>query len=713
MEFAFKIQELSPECSVFWVPAIDTTSFEQAYRKIGQQLQIPSINDDKADVKELVKTKLSQESAGKWLMIVDNADDIEMLYSRANKRSSSPTLLEYLPFSLKGAILFTTRNRKAATRYARSNVIEIEEMTDKESIDLLKKSLQNPRLLENRDGTTQLLKLLVNLPLAIMQAAAYLNENSTTIIRYLKIYEECNNSFIKLLSKDFEDEGRYPGMKNPIITTWLISFNQIRRCDSLAADYLAFISCINPHNIPESLLPRAPLDETTDALGTLKAFAFIKERIEEGLYDIHQLVQIAMRNWLKTNNQLTLWAGKTLKQIAEVFPLGEHENRAIWTMYLPHAQCILSFPELSGDFEESLRVLLFNVGSCLRISGKYKEAEGMHRQVLELAEKSLGKEHPFTLASMNGLAVLLGSQGKYKESEGMQRQTLELREKVLGREHPDMLVSMNDLAEVLRGQGNYEEAEWMHQQTLELREKVLGQEHPAALGSMNNLALVLASQGKYKEAEEMLKQTLELREKVLGKEHPHTLDTVNNLAAVLEMQGKYEAAEGMYRKTLELAEKALGKEHPFTLASMNGLAVLLGSQGKYEESEGMQQQTLELREKVLGKEHPATLDSMNNLALVLGSKGKYKKAEEMHQQTLELREKVLGKEHPHTLASMNNLALVLDTQGKYEEAERMHQTQANKIGQLYTSNLPSPRRTKKRRRTLVTIAQALTNPPDL
>ena len=44
-------------------------SFEQAYRKIGEQLQIPGLDDDKSDVKEVVKTRLSQESAGKWVMI--------------------------------------------------------------------------------------------------------------------------------------------------------------------------------------------------------------------------------------------------------------------------------------------------------------------------------------------------------------------------------------------------------------------------------------------------------------------------------------------------------------------------------------------------------------------------------------------------------------------------------------------------------------------
>lgn len=153
------MQELSPECSVFWVPATDTIRFEQAYREIGQQLQIPSISDDKADVKELVKTKLSQESTGKWVMIVDNAVNIEMLYNKADKSSGSPPLLEYLSFSLNGAILLSTQDRKAAAKYTRSNVIDIEEMTGVESRELFKKALQNPRLLEDKDGTTQLLKL--------------------------------------------------------------------------------------------------------------------------------------------------------------------------------------------------------------------------------------------------------------------------------------------------------------------------------------------------------------------------------------------------------------------------------------------------------------------------------------------------------------------------------------------------------------------------
>jgi hypothetical protein len=50
----------------------------------------------------------------------------------------------------------------------------------------------------------------------------------------------------------------------------------------------------------------------------------------------------------------------------------------------------------------------------LRDQGKYEQAEEMYRQVLGLSETVLGKEHPFTLTSMNNLATVLINQGKYE-----------------------------------------------------------------------------------------------------------------------------------------------------------------------------------------------------------------------------------------------------------------------------------------------------------
>lgn len=162
LEAAFRIQKASPNCSVFWISATSTASFEKGLLDIGQALQIPSINEDKADVKLLLKTFLSQESAGRWLLIIDNADDMEMLYRRANESdesSGSPALVDSLPFSRMGSILFTTRNLKAAVKQAGVNVIIVKEMSEGDSQKLLQTSLIDKSLIggkrRNRQTTQQ------------------------------------------------------------------------------------------------------------------------------------------------------------------------------------------------------------------------------------------------------------------------------------------------------------------------------------------------------------------------------------------------------------------------------------------------------------------------------------------------------------------------------------------------------------------------------
>lgn len=129
-----------------------------------------------------------------------------------------------------------------------------------------------------------------------MQVAVYLNAKGSTIAEYFKIYKESSDNVIELLSKDFEDRRRYPGIKNPVAATWLVSFKQIQARDLYTVDYMAFISCINDQDIPRDLLPLASKFDKAKALGTLKAFRFIKERLGGILFDMHRLVHIAIQN---------------------------------------------------------------------------------------------------------------------------------------------------------------------------------------------------------------------------------------------------------------------------------------------------------------------------------------------------------------------------------------------------------------------------------
>jgi tetratricopeptide (TPR) repeat protein len=649
--------------------------------------------DDNADSKKLVRDALDADRTREWLMIVDNADDPEVLMSSGSKDAKTARLVEYLPSSSKGKILFTTRSRKAAGDLTQTRKLKLKDMSKAEAKRLLTQRVLNQALLRDTEAVDELLKLLEYLPLAIIQAAAFVDNNDIEVHRYISLMQKTGTK-AELFREHFEDPHRYQEMDSTIAKTWHISFHQIQRQDALAAKYLSFMACIDRINIPQSLLPPGGSEvQQARAIGTLKGFAFITQRQQvtpgltsEVLFDVHRLVHIALGWWLDGQDTHKSRAKEAACRLEQLVPYGGHENREIWMRYLPHA---LHVAGLEGTVEEEMRASLLNrVGRCQSSVGQYSMAEITHRQALSLREQKLGKEDILVLTSMNELGLALGNQGKYQEAETMHRQTLAQREKVLGAEHPETLTSMNNLAGVLKSQGKYEEAETMHRQTLAQREKVLGAEHPNTLTSMNNLALVLDSQGKYEEAETMHREELEKCTKVLGAEHPDTLTSMNNLAGVLDSQGKYEEAETMHRQTLARREKVLGAEHPDTLTSMNNLALVLDSQGKYEEAETMHRQTLARREKVLGAEHPGTLTSMNNLAGVLKSHGKYEEAETMHRQTLARREKVLGAEHPDTLASMNNLALVLDSQGKYQEAEAMHREELEKCTKVLGAEHP-------------------------
>ena len=93
--------------------------------------------------------------------------------------------------------------------------------------------------------------------------------------------------------------------QNPVATTWLISFEQIRRCDPLAADYLSLMACVEPKHIPQNLLPPGPSPKKeVDAIGTLNAYSFISRRPADAAFDLHRLVHMATRNWLRKEGKL-------------------------------------------------------------------------------------------------------------------------------------------------------------------------------------------------------------------------------------------------------------------------------------------------------------------------------------------------------------------------------------------------------------------------
>jgi hypothetical protein len=83
------------------------------------------------------------------------------------------------------------------------------------------------------------------------------------------------------------------------------------------------LACVEPKDIPQSLLPLgASRKKEVDAIGTLTAYSFVDRRPADQCLDIHRLVHLATRNWLRKEELLTLWTHKAITRLGEVFPGG-------------------------------------------------------------------------------------------------------------------------------------------------------------------------------------------------------------------------------------------------------------------------------------------------------------------------------------------------------------------------------------------------------
>jgi hypothetical protein len=430
LELVYRTKDQNPSCSIIWIPATNIESLEQSYLEVARKLSIPGWGEETADVKRLVQAYLSKESAGQWLLVFDNADDIDMWIAKSRSGQGSGRLVEYLPSSKQGCIIFTTRDRKTAVKLAHHNVVKVPEMDENVATQLLRKCLVDKDLIKERQDTIALLAQLTYLPLAIVQAAAYINENGIQLADYLLLLSDQEENVANVLSEDFEDDGRYPDVMNPVATTWLISFQQIQHCDPLAADYLSLMACVDSKDIPLSLLPSgSSRKKEMDAIGTLDAYSFISKRPAYPTIDLHRLVHLATRNWLRKEELLARWTEKAIVRLEEVFPDFDHKNRSIWRMYLPHARYALEC-DINDEGRKHWIDLAERYGKSLYSDGRWDEAEVVFVRVVEAQKKTFGAEHPSTLISKGNLALIYQCQGRLKEAEELGVQAREAGKRV-------------------------------------------------------------------------------------------------------------------------------------------------------------------------------------------------------------------------------------------------------------------------------------------
>ncbi|KAL2801650.1 P-loop containing nucleoside triphosphate hydrolase protein [Aspergillus granulosus] len=371
LEVAHCIRNQDKECSVFWVPCTSYAVIEQTFLNIAQVLGLCEVKP--AEAKEQVKLYLSSERAGKWLLILDNADDAEMWFT-----------------SEQGRILFTTCNGELAVELILSNIIYIPDVDKKTAYDILD-------------------SLLAYLPLAITQVSAYINKKRLgrySDIQNLVITTCLRNIPLLLLPLQSTKKQKLDalGLLNAYLFTHSqdteISMHRLNGLFSLwiqrVADQLGKLFPDNSYDkrgLWREYLPHAlVLVHENDFIPQLEQYLELVERILDCLasdgryYEAEVLYHKKLFMQVMETRKTVLGAEHpdTLTSMLEVQAM---ETRKI-VLGAEHPDTLTSMHNLAHTYDSM---------------GKHTEASELMTQCATLRARNIGPTHPDTLSSSDAL----------------------------------------------------------------------------------------------------------------------------------------------------------------------------------------------------------------------------------------------------------------------------------------------------------------------
>ncbi|KAI1661935.1 hypothetical protein F4813DRAFT_346255 [Daldinia decipiens] len=652
LEFAYRLRDREPEYSVFWVLAQSQATFEQSYAGLAKLLRISGEGDQKM----LVKQHLSSENAGKWLLIVDNADDHEATF----ESNDSTGMIKYLPQNSRGLTLFTTRLKEVAVDVAINNMVELGGMNPEEATNLFKThSINHPD--QNETIIEELVKELTYLPLAIVQAASYMNKNTMSVEKYLGLLQGEESNAIKLMERDFYDNTL--DMTKAVLKTWTVSFEQIRKCDRIAAEMFSYMACLDPKAIPQSLLPAQQLEvDFEHAIGTLLGYAFITRREDGSMFDMHRLVHIAIRAWLQDHG-LKRIRTDAITYLSSVPLFGCCRCRIahkVWREYISHALRLL---EESRDCQmREIYELSCNVGAYLEHIRRFREA-------IKVLSKAVAwrKEHNFQDDILQyPLEYYLAN--AYSQI-GQHQRAIELLEPmvVVEDESPIQVAMQFTLAGAYINDKQVERAIRMYERTAVIYE-TLPEDHPDRLTATHQLALASNANGQSEDAIKMFERIIPILREVLGKEHVNVLTTEHALATTYYEIGQFEETISILERIISIMKKNLAEDDLFYLDSQLWCADTYCKTNRAKEAIRLYEHVRTVQKKMWAEDDKQLLTLENNLAVAYLKNRQLEEGINLLEHVVAIQKATLAKDDISKLQPERNLADAYIEYGKIEDA---------------------------------------------
>ena len=667
------------EAGVVWqFAAEDRSVLATGFGELAAQLGARDMSDARDPVTS-VHGALAAYQHG-WLLVFDNAPD------RASVQA-------FLPPAGHGRVVITSQY----PHWPAGQALEVPVLDRDVAADFLVTRTGDA----DRQAARHLAGELGGLPLALEQAAAYIQASVTTLAEYLSAFRDRRSDLLA--------RGEAAGHPADVAATLGLALSRLGDEAPAAAGLARLLACLASEPVPLALLADAQIAdklgpaveaavgpllgdrvEVGDAVAALRRYSLVTPA-GGGAVLVHRLVQAVTRAQVPAD-EATQWEQAAAALVEAAIP-ADPQQPSTWPVFaalLPHAGAVA---DLTSDG-------MWRVARYLGYSGSYAAARDLFQLIADAyrQDDAYGAEHPGTLSARGYLAYWTGEAGDAAGARDQFAALLPIRERVLGPEHRDTLNARDYLARWTGQAGDAAKARDQFAALLPIMDRVLGSEHPDTLRTRANLALntgtagdaagardqdaallpileqvlgpehpdTLAARdeaarftgeaGARAEARDQIAALLPVRERVLGPEHPGTLTTRDNLARWTGDAGDWAGARDQYAALLPIMERVLGPGHPRTLFTRGLLAAWTGDAGEPAAARDQFAALLPELERVLGPEHPDVLTVRDEAARWIGEAGDRVGARDQLAALLPIRERVLGPEHPDTLTTRDNLA---------------------------------------------------------
>ncbi len=320
--------------AVLWSRADSRDALVSGFGAIASLLDVPEKDARDANVAaEAVRRWLERQPG--WLLILDNVEEL------------AGVARPFLPASGKGHILMTTR-LQATGAIAQS--VELEKMElDEGALFLLRRAKLiapdaplDAASEDHKKPAREITEEVAGLPLALDQAAAYIEETPSTPAKYLKLYRT-EGAALRA------QRGNLATDHDSVTITFSLAFAQVEKANPAAVDLIRACAFLASDAIPEEIFTGSgkklgkPLAKAAGnplawdaALEAAGRFHLIHRNVANDTLNIHRLAQEVLKDGMDALTR-RLWAERVVQALNKVFPAPEFQNWPQCERLIPHA----------------------------------------------------------------------------------------------------------------------------------------------------------------------------------------------------------------------------------------------------------------------------------------------------------------------------------------------------------------------------------------